>query len=205
MHNFNCSVNTNKSKFSIFWSAAARVIEMDTCAGAHNQLHATSGEETLLTFCMHQMCCQLRNWWTKQKSSSLKHMVRRKVLIFLCLLFCECTCNYLPCTSNKKIHRDTPGSFHLRACFCCAQRDIMLILMHTGWRDWINIGYTIHLTYDDSFRMIWKWLRSKMEWIFNLYHHIMMWSCFLVKTTKTEFMLAAHDFFMMSHSNLPEK
>ena len=111
-------------------------------------------------------------------------MVRRKVLIFLCLLFCWCTFNNIPCTRIKKLRRDTRWIFHSSASFCCAQIEIMLILVYTRWRYWRNIGYTMHIVYADSLRIISKWLRSKMELILNLYYHIMIQSCILVNITK---------------------
>ena len=43
---FNCRGNTKRGKFSVFWSAAAWVIEMDTGTGAHKRLHAAPDEET---------------------------------------------------------------------------------------------------------------------------------------------------------------
>ena len=45
MQNYNCCGNINKSEFSVFWSAAARVIEMDTSTGSHKRLHAAADEE----------------------------------------------------------------------------------------------------------------------------------------------------------------
>ena len=48
MQNFNCRVNTNKSKLSVFWSAAGQFIEMDTCTGAHKRLHAAASEENII-------------------------------------------------------------------------------------------------------------------------------------------------------------
>ena len=46
MQKLNCCGNTEKNKLSVFWSATSRVIDMDTCTGAHNRLHATADEET---------------------------------------------------------------------------------------------------------------------------------------------------------------
>ena len=41
---FNYFVNTNKSKLSVFWSAAAWVVDTDTGTGAHMLRHAASYE-----------------------------------------------------------------------------------------------------------------------------------------------------------------
>ena len=46
MQKFNCRGNTKIGKFSVFWSTAAWVIEMDTSTGAHKRLHAAPDEET---------------------------------------------------------------------------------------------------------------------------------------------------------------
>ena len=46
MQNFICHGNTNKSEFSVFWSAVARVIEMYISTGSHKRLHAAAYEET---------------------------------------------------------------------------------------------------------------------------------------------------------------
>ena len=46
MRKFNCPVNIDKSKFSVFWSAADWVIDMDTGTGAHKRRHAAADEET---------------------------------------------------------------------------------------------------------------------------------------------------------------
>ena len=46
LHTFNCCGNTNKSKFSVFWSTAAWVVEMDTSTGDHKQIYAEPDEET---------------------------------------------------------------------------------------------------------------------------------------------------------------
>ena len=72
MRKFNCYENTDETMFSVLWSAADQVIEMDTGTGAHQRRHAEVDEETKKRFGMRQMCCQFRNWWTSQKSSSPK-------------------------------------------------------------------------------------------------------------------------------------
>ena len=50
MHKFNCRGNTKRGKFSGFWSAAARVVDVDTGTGAHKRLYAASYEKTTNNF-----------------------------------------------------------------------------------------------------------------------------------------------------------
>ena len=44
MRKFNCHGNTDETNFSVFWRAAARVIEMYTGTGAHQRRHAASDD-----------------------------------------------------------------------------------------------------------------------------------------------------------------
>ena len=46
MRKFNCHWNTDESKFFVFWSLAARVIDTDTCIGAYKRRHDAGDEET---------------------------------------------------------------------------------------------------------------------------------------------------------------
>ena len=83
MRKFNCRRNIDKSKFSVFWSAAARVIEMDTCTGAHMQRHAAAYEETTNNVLYAPNVLSIQEIMDKSNSFSSKQMERRKVLVFL--------------------------------------------------------------------------------------------------------------------------
>ena len=50
MRKFKCCGSTDKNKFSVFWSAAAWVIETDTGTGSHTRLHVETDEETTDNF-----------------------------------------------------------------------------------------------------------------------------------------------------------
>ena len=45
MQKLNCRGNTDKSKFSVFWSPLALVFQMDSGYGSHYQQHAAADEE----------------------------------------------------------------------------------------------------------------------------------------------------------------
>ena len=46
MRKFNCHGNTYETNVSVLWSAADRVIDMDTGTGDHQRIHAALDEET---------------------------------------------------------------------------------------------------------------------------------------------------------------
>ena len=160
-------------------------------------------KKELITFCMHQMWYQFRKWWTSQIASHQNRWKEGRCW-FSCYLSFVGILATIALAREKINYREIfLGRLHRRAWFCRAQIEIMLISVHTGWWDWRNIGYTVHITYSNLSPMLWKWLRINMAWILNLYCDILIISCILVNMTKLLFLLVVKYLLLLSQINIP--